>query len=590
MTSNTDPADNLNDPADSLAYQVDEAAPFATTTASGLQHALLSLSGMVLIPAAAFRAAGATDSMVVWAVFASLLISGAAIALHARPVGRFGAGYVLAIGPTSAAIAVTVDAMDVGGVSMLALLVVTAAAIQFVFAFRMSLLRRLLTPTVSGTALMLIPVSILPLMLDMFDDVPGDLPVGVARVSAVVTMSVIGGIMLVGTKVLRTWAPLLGIALGSIIAAIDGLYDVDRVALAPWFGVPTQWPAHFVSGFADLDFEAFAGLAPGFVLLFLICTIRTMSSALAIQPVSWRRRRALDFRPVQGAIAVDALSNLAAGVAGTMPNGAQSVTVARTQITGIASRSVGVVFGAAIVLVAFCPKVVALVLAVPAPVFAAYVTIMLAATFAIGMKMVVADGADHRQGLIVGLAFWFGAGCQYGFIFPEFVADFAGGMLKSALTAGGMLAISLTALLLLMAPRRERLEVDLAVSALPLLREFAREFAVQHRWPPNMADRLDAVVEESLLTLIGDDQRADLEQRRLLALFFNERDAGVVEFMAAGGQENIEDRLAVLGDTATEESIERNVSLKLLRHLATEVRHRQYHDVDILTVRIGRPA
>ena len=578
------------DPADSLTHQADEAAPFATTAASGLQHALLSMSGMVLIPAAAFRAAGATDSIVVWAVFASLLISGATIALHARPIGRFGAGYVLASGPTSAAIAVTVDAINVGGVSLLALLVVTAAAFQFAFAFKMSLLRRLLTPTVSGTALMLIPVSILPLMFDMFDDVPGDLPVGVSSACAIVTIVVIGGITLVGSNVLRTWAPLLGIAIGSMFAAVDGLYDFERIALAPWLGAPTQWPAHFASGFEGLDFEAFAGLAPGFVLLFLICTIRTMSSALAIQSVSWRRRRALDFRAVQGAVALDALSNLAAGLAGTMPNGAQSVTVARTQLTGIASRSVGVVYGAVIVVVAFCPKAVALVLAVPTPVFAGYATVMLATTFAIGMRMVTADGVDHRQGLIVGLAFWFGAGCQYGFIFPEFVADFAGGMLKSALAAGGILAILLTALLLLVAPRRERLEVNLAVSALPALQEFAREFAARHRWPSNMADRLDAVVEESLLTLIGDDEGADGEQRRLLALFFNERDAGVVEFMAAGGQENIEDRLAVLSDTATDESIERNVSLKLLRHLAAEVRHRQYHDVDILTARIARPA
>ena len=583
MTDNTNPADNLT-------YQVDETAPFATTAASGLQHALLSLSSMVLIPAAAFRAAGATDSIVVWAVFASLVISGAAIVLHARPIGRFGTGYVMAIGPTSAAIAVTVDAINVGGVSLLAMLVITASAFQFAFTFRMSLLRRLLTPTVSGTALMLIPVSILPLMFDMFDEFPADLPIGVASGCSIVTILVIGGITLVGSNVLRTWAPLLGIAVGSTIAAVDGLYDVERVALAPWLGVPTQWPAHFASGMAGVDFEAFAGLAPGFVLLFLVCTIRTMGGALAIQSVSWRRRRALDFRPVQGAIAVDALSNLAAGLAGTISNGGQSITVARTQLTGIASRSVGVVYGAAIVLVAFCPKAVAVVLAVPAPVFAAYVAVMLATTFAIGMKMVVADGVDHRQGLIVGLAFWFGAGCQYGFIFPEFVADFAGGMLNNALAAGGMLAILLTALLLLTAPRRERLEVKLAVSALPALREFARAFAARHRWPPAMADRLDAVLEESLLTLLGDEHAADGEQRRLLALFFNERDAGVVEFMAAGGQENIEDRLAVLGDTATEEAIERNVSLKLLRHLAAEVRHRQYHDVDILTVRIGRQA
>ena len=241
------------------------------------------------------------------------------------------------------------------------------------------------------------------------------------------------------------------------------------------------------------------------------------------------------------------------------------------------------------ILLALCPKVVALVLAIPPPVFAGYMTVMIAATFTIGLKMAVSEGADHRQGLIVGLAFWIGAGCQYGFIFPDFVATFAGGMLKSALTAGGLVAILLTALLVLTAPRRQRLETQLAVSVLPELRDFMRDLAKRNRWRSAMADRLDAVAEETLLTLLRDDQKATEPQRRLLVLASSEVNAAVLEFIAAGGQENIEDRLAVLGETATEESVERDVSLRLLRHLASGIQHRQYHDVDIVTVRVDAP-
>ena len=35
--------------------------------------------------------------------------------------------------------------------------------------------------------------------------------------------------------------------------------------------------------------------------------------------------------------------------------------------------------------------------------------------------------------------------------------------------------------------------------------------------------------------------------------------------------------------------IEREVSLRLLRHLASSVHHQQYHDTDIVTVRVKRP-
>ena len=571
-----------------LLYQVDEKAPLPLVAGIGTQYALLSLSSMMLMPTVAFRAAGMPEPAVVWAVFASLVICGAITALHARPIGRFGAGYVLAIGPSSAAIAVTVDALNAGGPALLAILAITASLFQFGFALRMSLLRRILTPTVSGTALMLIPVTIVPVMFGMLEDVPSEYPDIAAPACAGTTLLVVGGIMLKGAPRIRTWAPVIGIIAGSVVAVFYGLYDVDRVVQAAWFGVPTEWPRHFATVTEDLDIATFAGMVPAFVLLYLICAIRSMSSSLAIQTVSWREPRAMDFRPVQGTIVGDALSNLAAGLAGTMPNGAHSATVARTQLTGVAARPVGIVFGAVVILLALCPKVVAVVLAVPAPVFAGYVTVMIAATFTIGLKMAVSEG-DHRQGLIIGLAFWIGAGCQYGFIFPEFVATFAGGMLQSALTAGGLVAILLTAILVLTAPRRQRLEIRLSVSSLPELRDFVRELVGRHRWGSAMANRLDAVTEEVILTLLRDNQEPAGAQRRLLVAASAEGNAAMLECIAAGGQENIEDRLAVLGETATEESVERDVSLRLLRHLASEVRHRQYHDVDIVTVRVNAP-
>jgi len=35
--------------------------------------------------------------------------------------------------------------------------------------------------------------------------------------------------------------------------------------------------------------------------------------------------------------------------------------------------------------------------------------------------------------------------------------------------------------------------------------------------------------------------------------------------------------------------MEREVSLRLLRHIASSVRHQQFHDTDILTVRVDAP-
>ena len=59
-----------------------------------------------------------------------------------------------------------------------------------------------------------------------------------------------------------------------------------------------------------------------------------------------------------------------------------------------------------------------------------------------------------------------------------------------------------------------------------------------------------------------------------------------LEFLAAGGEGNIEDHLAVVGTHAVETAEEHEFSLRLLRHLATSVQHHKYEDIDVVTVRV----
>ena len=60
----------------------------------------------------------------------------------------------------------------------------------------------------------------------------------------------------------------------------------------------------------------------------------------------------------------------------------------------------------------------------------------------------------------------------------------------------------------------------------------------------------------------------------------------VLEFTAKPTENNIEDRIGILNEAPSGHGMERDVSLRLLRHLASEVRHRQYRDTDFITVRV----
>ena len=71
---------------------------------------------------------------------------------------------------------------------------------------------------------------------------------------------------------------------------------------------------------------------------------------------------------------------------------------------------------------------------------------------------------------------------------------------------------------------------------------------------------------------------------------YREGDGAVLEFVVASREGNIQDRLSLLGDQPGEISAEQEVSLRLLRRLASSVRHQQYHGTDIVTIRVTAPA
>ena len=565
-----------------VRYEADERPPLLLAIGLGLQFALLTVGGVFLKVAIVSRAGGASEAYLTWAVFAAALVTGITTIIQVLRVGRVGAGYVLLMGTSGSFIAICIGALLEGGPALMATLIIASSLFQFLLSARLSLFRRILTPVVTGTVIMLIPVSITPVVFRMLGDVPVGFPASSAPVTVLVTLLVTIFIALKAKSSLRLWAPVIGMVAGSIVGGYYGLYDTERVIAAPWLGLPDgHWPG------IDLSFgTAFWALLPAFLFVTLVDAVDTIGDSVAIQRISWRRPRAVDYRAVQGALAADGTGNILSGLLGTIPNTTYSSSIAVTELTGVASRMVGLVVGVIYLLVAFVPKVPAVVLAIPNPVVGSFLLVLLAILFLIGMKLVVQDGIDYRKGLVVGVGFWIGVGFQNDAIYPALVADFAGGFLRNGMTAGGLAAMLMTLFLELTAPRRFRMESAFDLSALPKIRKFLEVFAARQGWDRETADRLVAASEETMLTL--NPGHGDTGERRRLLLVAHKEGAGaVLELVVATGEGNLQDRIELLGDErAVETPEEMEVSLRLLRHFATSVRHQQYHDTDIITLQV----
>ena len=571
-----------------IRYQPDDRPPALLAIGVGVQLAILNIAAIMLIPAVVMRAGGAGEAYASWAVFATVAVAGLTTALQAFRFGRFGGGHVLLMGASAAFISVSITAVSAGGPALLATLVIITTVVPLLLSWRLAQVQRVVTPAVAGTVIMLIPITVLPAVGDLLTSVPAGSPAAGAPLSALATVVVITTLSLKAPGAWRLWAPVIGVGAGALVGGGFGLYDSGRVAAAAWVDLPQgRWP-----GF-DLSFGAsFWALLPAFLLVAVIAAVRTMSSAVAVQRVSWRGSRAIDYRAVQGAVTLDGVGNLLSGLAGTLPNTTYSVSAPLISLTGVAARGVGIATGAVFLVLVFLPKTLAVILAVPDPVLAGYLLVLLGLLFLVGINIVVQDGLDARKGMIVGLALLIGVSAHYGFIFPGLLAEFAGGLLRNGMNAGGYSAILMTLFVALTGSRRSRFRAArFDRSVLPEVATFIRAFAARNGWDKAMAQRLDAAGEETLLALLReDDGRREGRRRHLLLAAYREDGGAVLEFAVGPGGRNLQDRIALLGEPTDEAALEREVTLRLLRHLASSVRHQQYHDTDVVTIRVQAPA
>ena len=570
---------------ESVRFEPDERPSPFLAFGAGFQAAMIMLAPIVLTVVIVVQIAGQADGYLSWAIFAALLVSGATTILQAARVGRFGAGHVLIMGTSGAFIAVCVTALKVGGPATMASLIVVSSIFQFLLAARLPLLRRIFTPVVSGTVIMLIAVTVMPLVFDALTQVPEGTAPAAAPVAALVTLATVTGLVLRAPPAWRLWSPLIGIVVGCLAAAPFGLYDAQPVVDAPWVGISFgSWP-----GFDLNPGVEFWALLPAFIVVTIVGAIETIGDSVAIQQISRRQPRATDFRVVQGALNADGLGNLLSGLTGTLPNTTYSSSVPLAGVTGVAARRVGIAIGAIFVLLAFFPKVAALLIAIPGPVAAAYITILIGVLFVQGMKIIIQDGVDHRKAAVVGLSFWIGAGFQSQAIFPDLLGEgFVGVFLGNGMTSGAIVAIVMVSFMELTSPRRRRLATALEMAALPRIQEFLRTFASKHGWSAEAADRLASAGEETLAILLDEnDDATDGGARRLTVAVRMESRSVEMEFVTALAGENMEDRLAYLSELPPVPD-EREVSFRLLWHYASSVRHQKYHGVDIITVSVAR--
>ena len=571
----------LNPATSHLLYEVGETPPLSVSLPLAGQTVALILAGITLTPIIALTAAGIVDVWGNWVVFAALAISGATTIIQARPIGNFGAGYVLFMGTSGAFLAVSISALEAGGLPLLGSLVLVSALIQFLFAAKLSLFRDVINPTVGGTVVCLIAVTVMPIGFNMVSTVPEGFATfaSAPAITAVVTLVVILLLSFYTTGKTRLWAPLVGIVVGFLVAWPLNLTDLTAVSEAPWIGLPDQgWPG------LNTEFDAaFWTLLPSFIIVTIIGALETFGDGIAIQDISSRKITTTDYRVVQGAVNADGLGNFFSGLAGTLPNTTYSTSISVVDLTGVASRKVGLYGGIILLGLAFVPKLSALLQAIPTPVAGAFIIVFLVLLFSHGIRLVMSEGMSFDNGIVFGLALWLGIGFQNQQLFDGLMPDYLASLLNNGMTAGGIAAVCLSWLVSLKNQRQVKSVQPLDKKGLERALTFVTERARQSDWRGEDLNRLALALEEAFVYMMTNTPEgvSELELRIRAAT-----DHAEVEIRCGETKANIETELRNIDTSEKPEDL----GLKVLKYMTDDLKHQQFSNGEFLILRLNHRA
>lgn len=556
--------------AEPLLYSVDESPPPWMILVLGFQHVVVMYGEVILFPGIVGKIGNAPEEHIAFATFAAIVVSGLCTLLQVVRWGKIGAGYVIFMGSSTAYLACSSQAVQLGGFALLGLMAILSAPVEILLSYFLRHLRHIITPAVGGTVILLIVISFMPLAIKEWMGEPGEAYHGSLQnlLVGLITLAVLLGINILGAKTLKIWSPFLAFGAGTVAAWAFGILRFHHLHEASWFGLPHgSWPGISV----DFGWEH-VPIFCVFVVVTLLNSVQTIGNCMLAQSVSVRDFKKVDYDRVQGGLYADALSNVLAGVAGTIPNETYSENIPVLKMTGVASRSVGIFAVVVIIVLAFMPKVSAVILDMPEPVFAGFLVGILAMMFHSGLHLILQTGANSQIGLLVGVSVCVGMIAESREFFPTLNHAALSPLLNNGIAFGGLVALILSTTFYLMPKPRLIFQLGTSMDQLPVLVDKLNNAPETLKLTSRELSTLQLVCEEIFVHVVS---------------HFEERDAsGRVHFMITKDEEGVFAEIQTgsrVGDVdgpkrpsqtrwADEDDL-RTLGLYILRNIARDIKH-----------------
>lgn len=440
-------------PADELVFALEDKPKPPIALLAAIQHLLAIIVPIVTPGLLICQALGVSARDTNMIVSMSLVISGIATFVQCRRFGPLGAGLLIVqgtsfnfVGPLIAGGVLMVKQGTPVEAVMAAIfgVVIAGSFIEMGLSRILPFVRKLITPLVTGIVVLMIGLTLIKVGLISMGGGFGAMQSGTfANGENLLLSGTVLGLIIVLNRIPVVWvrsaAIIIALGAGYALAAVLGRLDFTGVHEAAWFEVPT--PLHFG---LDFSWTLFAPM----VVIYLVTSLEaigdiTATSKISRQPVEgpvWMER-------VKGGVLVNGANSLLAGIFNTFPSSVFAQNNGIIQLTGVASRHVGVYIAAVLVLLGLFPTIAGVIQAVPEPVLGGAVIVMFGAVAASGINILAGLQLDRRALLIIAISLALGLGVSQ---VPEFVSHMPGvlkDVLESGVATGGLCAVLLNWLL-----------------------------------------------------------------------------------------------------------------------------------------------
>ncbi|MBU9514068.1 uracil-xanthine permease family protein [Burkholderia multivorans] len=439
-------ADDAESARDLVYGPNDRPAPMVAFVAA-LQHLLAIIVPIVTPGLLICQALGVSSHDTTLIVSMSLVISGIATFVQCKRFGPLGAGLLIVqgtsfnfVGPLIAGGSLMVKQGTPVETVMAAIfgVVIAGSFVEMGVSRILPFVKRLITPLVTGIVVLLIGLTLIKVGLISMGGGYGAMAKGTFASAQNLTLSclVLGTIILlnrVPVVWVRSTALVIALAIGYAAAAFLGRLDFTGMHQAAVFQVPT--PLHFGIGFS---WSLFVPM----LIIYLVTSLEaigdvTATSKISKEPVEgpvWMQR-------IKGGVLVNGANSLLAGVFNTFPSSVFAQNNGVIQITGVASRYVGVWIAAMLVVLDLFPVVAGALQAVPEPVLGGAAMVMFGAVAASGINILAGIQLDRRALLIIAVSLALGLGVSQ---VPDILNSLPHALknvLESGVATGGICAL-----------------------------------------------------------------------------------------------------------------------------------------------------